>query len=204
MCCLSVCAAVHRAPFAVNSQMCTIIKACCTPLEEASAGGCTFQKSGGLCLLLGLHYHTRGLPDRLTATLPEVKPPALTAALGSSAWVQGLHGVLLFSILLVCVDSDGTSKQNRGEAMWPLHSHGAPAQWIRLMLAREGREVGSVSVRPSSRGVDGLGLCQGPCWPEGRGDEGRQRGDQGLGAAQSKDQQHVDKGLSCWVCCFSS
>lgn len=124
-------------------------------------------------MLLGLHYHTRGLPDRLTATLPEVKPPALTATLGGSAWVQGLHGVLLFSILLVCVDSDGTSKQNRGEAMWPLHSHGAPAQWIRLMLAREGREEGSVSVRPSSRGVDGLGLCQGPCWPEGCGDEGR-------------------------------
>lgn len=35
------------------------------------------------------------------------------------------------------VDSDGTSKLNQGEAMWPLYSHGAPAQWIRLMLAHE-------------------------------------------------------------------
>lgn len=67
-----------------------------------------------------------------------------------------------------CVDSDGTSKQNRGEAMWALHSHGAPAQWIRLMRAEEG----GVAVRPSLTGGDGLGLCQGPCRPEGPSDEG--------------------------------
>lgn len=167
MCCLSACAAVwaHRAPFAVNSQMCTIIKVCCTPF----GGGCTFQKSGGLCLLLGLHYHTRGLARQThcNATRGEA------SCADGHAGVRGLHGVRLFSILLVCVDSDGTSKQNRGEAVWPLHSHGTPAQWIRLMLAREWREEESVLVRPSSRGVDGLGLCQGLCWPEGRGDEGR-------------------------------
>lgn len=67
------------------------------------------------------------------------------------------------------VDSDGTSKQNRGEAMWLLHSHGTPAQWIRLMLAHEG----VVAVQPSLTGVDGLGLCQSSRWPEGHSDEGR-------------------------------
>lgn len=77
------------------------------------------------------------------------------------------------SLLLGCVDSDGTSKQNRGEAMWPLHSHGAPAQWIRLMLAHEWGEGGGAVVKPSLTGVDGLGLCQGPRWPEGPSDEGR-------------------------------
>ena len=30
-----------------------------------------------------------------------------------------------------------------------------------------------VAVQPSLTGADGLGLCQGPCWPEGPGDEGR-------------------------------
>lgn len=68
-----------------------------------------------------------------------------------------------------CVDSDGTSKQNRGEGMWALHSHGSPAQWIRLMPAHEG----GVLVRPSLTGGDGLGLCRGPCWPQGPSDEGR-------------------------------
>lgn len=60
------------------------------------------------------------------------------AAQGGSAWVQGLHSVPLFSVLLGCVDSDGVSKQNRGEAMWPLHSHGGLVQWIKLMLAHWG------------------------------------------------------------------
>lgn len=36
------------------------------------------------------------------------------------------------------VDSDGTCKQNRGEAMWALHSHGSQDQWIRLIPAHEG------------------------------------------------------------------
>ncbi|TDH08653.1 hypothetical protein EPR50_G00099780 [Perca flavescens] len=64
---------------------------------------------------------------------------------------------------------DGTSKQNRGEAMWALHSHEALAQWIRLMLDHEE----GVVVRPSLTEDDGLGLCQGPCRPEGPSDEGR-------------------------------
>lgn len=171
MCCLSACAAVWaHVHLLLSIHRCAPSSKCAAPpLEEASAGGCTFQKSGGLCLLLGLHYHTRG-PARQThcnATRGEA------SCADGHAGVRGLHGVRLFSILLVCVDSDGTSKQNRGEAVWPLHSHGTPAQWIRLMLAREWREEESVLVRPSSRGVDGLGLCQGLCWPEGRGDEGR-------------------------------
>ncbi len=53
--------------------------------------------------------------------------------------------------------------------MWMLHSHGAPAQWIRLMLAHEG----GIAVWPSLTGGDGLGLCQGPCLPEGPSNEGR-------------------------------
>lgn len=53
--------------------------------------------------------------------------------------------------------------------MWALHSHGAPAQWIRLMLAHEGAEA----VQPPLTGGDGLGLCRGPCRPDEPGDEGR-------------------------------
>lgn len=34
-------------------------------------------------------------------------------------------------------------------------------------------EGGGVVVQPSLTGVDGLGLCQGPRWPEGPSDEGR-------------------------------
>lgn len=68
-----------------------------------------------------------------------------------------------------CVDSDGASKQNRGEAMWVLNSHGAPAQWIRVMPAHEG----VVAVRPLLTGGDGLGLCQGRCRPEGPCNEAR-------------------------------
>ncbi len=124
-------------------------------------------------MLQGLHYHTRGLPDRHTAPPPKVKTPLLMGAVDGSGQVRGLHGVPLFSVALVPlgvrVDSDGTSKQNRSEAMWVLHSHGAPAQWIRLMLAHEG----GVVVRPSLTGGDGLGLCQGPCRPEGPSDDGR-------------------------------
>jgi len=122
-------------------------------------------------LLLGLHYHTRGLPDRYTTSPPKVKPPPLVGEQfrtgpGTSWCVPLFCGVRPSGAR---VDSDGASKQNRGEAMWALHSHGAPAQWIRLMLAHEG----GVAVRPSLTGGDGLGLCQGLCWPEGPSDEGR-------------------------------
>lgn len=109
------------------------------PLREASTVGNTLLKSGGLCLLQGLHYHTRDLPDRptawQTASSPKVKP-LLVGAVDNSGQTHGLHGVPLFSG--ECVDSDGTSKQNQGEAVWALLSHGALAQWIRLMLAHEG------------------------------------------------------------------
>lgn len=72
-------------------------------------------------------------------------------------------------VLLGSVDSDGTSKQNRGEAMWQFHSHGALAYWIRLMLVHEG----GAAVQPPLTEVDGLGLCQDPCCPEGCRDQGR-------------------------------
>lgn len=42
------------------------------------------------------------------------------------------------SVLLGTVYSDGTGKQNPGEAMWLLHSHGALAYWIRLMSLQGG------------------------------------------------------------------
>lgn len=49
-------------------------------------------------------------------------------------------------------------------------------------------------------GGDGLGLCQGPCQPGEPRDGGGGRREGGRGAAQSQDQQHVDKGLSRLVC----
>ncbi|KAK1896795.1 Quinolinate synthase A [Dissostichus eleginoides] len=42
------------------------------PLMEASTSSYTLQMSEGLCLLKGLHYHTRGLPDRHTVPPPKM------------------------------------------------------------------------------------------------------------------------------------
>lgn len=73
--------------------------------------------------------------------------------------------------LLGSVDSDGMGKQNSGEAMWLLLSHGALAYWIRLMSVQKG--AGAAAAQPTLTEVDGLGLCQDPCCPEGRRDQGR-------------------------------
>lgn len=74
--------------------------------------------------------------------------------------------------------------------MWALLSHGALAQWIRLMLAHEG----GVAVRPSLTGGDGLGLCQGPCRPEGPGDEGKRETEGRSGPGGSP----VSGSATCW------
>ncbi|KAL6108053.1 uncharacterized protein ACO6RY_18680 [Pungitius sinensis] len=57
--------------------MWTVIKACFSPLERGiGTASCTLQKSGGPCLLQGLHYHTRGLPDRYTDHHPRISSAA--------------------------------------------------------------------------------------------------------------------------------
>lgn len=96
-----------------------------------------------------------------------------------------------------CVDSDGTCKQNRGEAMWALHSHGSQDQWIRLIPANEGC---CSTAFPDRRWW--IRLLSGPMsaqetqwWGEAKGE---------IRAAQSQDQQHVDKGLSQSVCSYRS
>lgn len=92
------------------------------------------------------------------------------------------------------------SKQGRGEAMWTLHSHGSQDQWIRLIWVHEGE--GGVAEQPSLTGGDGLGLCRPHVSPKTPGDEGRKGGRGEIRAAQSQDQQHVDKRLSQSVCWF--
>lgn len=78
---------------------------------------------------------------------------------------------MVWPSLLGSVDSDGTGKQNSGEAMWLLHSHGALAYWIRLMSVQGWG--GATAVPPTLPEVDGLGLCQDPCCPEGCRGQGR-------------------------------
>lgn len=64
----------------------------------------------------------------------------------ASLWCGGLEvgllGVPLLSVAFVhpghVLTQMGASKQNRGKAVWALHSHGARAHWIRLMVAHEG------------------------------------------------------------------
>lgn len=100
----------------------------------------------------------------------------------------------------MCIDSDGMSKRNRDEAMWALHSHGSQNQWIRLIWAHEG----GLAEQPSLTGGDGLELCRAHVNPKTPGDEGRKGGRGEIRAAQSQDQQHVDKRLSQSVCWFRS
>ncbi|KAI9517318.1 hypothetical protein NQZ68_004535 [Dissostichus eleginoides] len=110
--------------------------------------------------------------------------------MGSTAQMNGRFPLKQSSVE---PSADGTSKQNRGESMWALHSHGAPAQWIRLMLAREG----GVAVRPSLTGGDGLGLCQGPHRPEGPSDEGRRKeGGRGEIRAQGQPNPRISNMLT--------
>lgn len=54
--------------FAVDSQIVDHHQSGLLPFKEASTGGCILQKSEDLCLLQGLHYHTRGLPETLCNT----------------------------------------------------------------------------------------------------------------------------------------
>lgn len=135
------------------------------PLKASTVGYCPLKSEGteGPCLLPGLsHYHTRGYTDcdrqsvRQSAKQPEVsaawgKPTVANEMSRERRWGAGL-GVL--GVSLVCnvfpsgpaVDSNGVSKQVRGEApcvVWALRSHRAclPAQYtkrIRLMPAHEG------------------------------------------------------------------
>lgn len=93
-----------------------------------------FRKPEGWCLPLGLHYHTRAWPDRHTAT----PPPVLMAVLDQFSMGSGAPRCGPLFVLLGSVDSDGMGKQNSGEAMWLLHSHGALAYWIRLMSVQGG------------------------------------------------------------------
>lgn len=75
--------------------------------------------------------------------------------------------------------------------------------WIRLMPACGGREGAGVSARSSPTGVDGLGLCRWLMVARGWSDEGRmeEKRWRPSGADRSKDQQSVDKGLSCLLRC---
>lgn len=74
--------------------------------------------------------------------------------------------------------------------MWALHSHGAPTQWIRLMLAHEG----GVVVQPSLTGGDGLGLCQGSCQPEGPSVEGSTE----VGGGRGPGGSPIPGSATCW------
>lgn len=75
------------------------------PLSEASLVSCIAQKSGGPCLLRGLHYHTTDLPRRPAASPPKVNPSSLNAVACGQPQVWRLHGVPLFSVLLVPMGS---------------------------------------------------------------------------------------------------
>lgn len=79
-------------------------------------------------------------------------------------------------------------------------------QWIRLMPACGGREGAGVSARSSPTGVDGLGLCRWLMVARGWSDEGKEgrmeeKRWRPAGADRAKDQQSVDKGLSCLLRC---
>lgn len=152
-------------------------------------------QSGGLCLLRATLPHQR--PPRQNYRQTVTTQGKASSAAGCRRQVRIGPGMAWCAPLFCgvspsgeCVDSDGTSKQNWGEAMWALHSHGSLAQWIRLMLDHEG----GVAVQPSLTGGNGLGLCQGPCRPEGPSDEGRRETEGRSGSRGSP----IPGSATCW------